>query len=119
MIKDIAFTVYAVTDIKRSREFYEGILGLVPGKDFPPKEDSAWIEYEVGSGVFAIGCSPEWKPSEDGASVAFEVEDFDVMIAKLKEHNLVFKVEPQEFPTCHMAVVKDPDGNHICIHKRK
>lgn len=28
-------------------------------------------------------------------------------------------VEPMESPVCHMAVVSDPDGNSVTIHRRK
>lgn len=116
-IKEIAFTVYAVNDMKKAKEFYEGILGLVPGSEF---NSDMWTEYEVGTGIFALGCMPDqWKTSPDGASVAFEVEDFEEAAKKLKDSGCQFKIEPSEFPTCHMAVVKDPDGNHVLIHKRK
>ncbi len=56
MIKDIAFTVYAVTDMKKSKAFYEGILGLVPGQEF---NSDTWTEYDLGAGTFALGCSPD------------------------------------------------------------
>ncbi len=116
-IKEIAFTVYAVNDMKKAKEFYEGVLGLVPGSEF---NSDTWTEYEVGTGIFALGCAPEqWKTSPDGASVAFEVEDFEEAAKNLKDAGAEFKIEPSEFPTCHMAVVKDPDGNHVLIHKRK
>lgn len=123
MIKEIAFTIYAVTDMKKARGFYEGVLGLVPSDEFPVKEDSQWIEYNIGKapneGTFAIGYAPgQWEPSKDGASVAFEVEDFDATIAKLKEAGCSFKIEPMDFPTCRMAVVLDPDGSSVGIHKR-
>lgn len=132
MIKNIAFTIYAVTDIPKARTFYEGILGLTPGTDFGPVTDeSSWIEYNLGKAdteadgtqtgeqTFAIGCSPDWKPSQDGAVISFEVDDFDEFIAKLKTANVSFKLEPQTFPTCSMAVIRDPDMNNIMIHKKK
>ncbi len=119
MIKDIAFTVYAVTDIEKARAFYEGILGLIPGSEFDGSKNPSWIEYNVGSGVFAVGSSPDWKPSEDGAVIAFEVENFEEMVQKLKDANIPFKLEPQSFPTCHMTVVSDPDKNRVLIHKKK
>lgn len=118
-IKEIAFSIYAVTDIKKSRAFYEGALELVPSPEFPVKDDSAWIEYGIGSGTLAIGCSPEWKPSTDGACVALEVDDFDKAIEKLKAADVPFFMEPQSFPTCNMAVINDPDKNKIVIHKKK
>ncbi len=119
MIKEIGFTIYAVSDMPRARAFYEGILGLVPSDEFPATPESKWIEYNIGSGTFTLGRSDDWKPSEDGAVVAFEVDDFDATIAKLKEAGVTFKLDAMEFPTCHMAVIKDPDGSNITIHKRK
>jgi predicted enzyme related to lactoylglutathione lyase len=51
--------------------------------------------------------------------VALEVEDFDAAIAQLKQHNVKFRIEPMDTPVCRMAMVFDPDGNTLCIHKRK
>lgn len=119
MIKNIAFTVYAVTDIPKARAFYEGVLGLTASDEFGGGDNPSWIEYNIGEGTFSIGCSPDWKPSEDGATLALEVDDFAEFTAGLKEKGVVFKMEPMEFPTCHMAVIKDPDLNNLIIHKRK
>src|SRR3954470_11823627 len=44
---------------------------------------------------------------------------FDAAITELKKAGIRFRVEPEETPVCHMAVVFDPDGNAVCIHKRK
>ena len=119
MIQEIAFTVYAVTDMARSRAFYEGMLGLKPSAQFNPTNSPNWIEYDLGQGTFAIGCSPEWPPSEVGASIAFEVADFDATVAALKKASVPFKGEPGSYPTCSMAVILDPDKNKILSHKRK
>jgi catechol 2,3-dioxygenase-like lactoylglutathione lyase family enzyme len=110
-VKDIAFTAYAVTDLARSREFYEGVLGLKPTM---LKEGMPWIEYELGPATLGIGVSEKWKPSRDGASIAIEVENFDEAIADLKSKGVEF-----EMPVCFMAVLRDPDGSKICIHHRK
>src|ERR1700726_4995623 len=114
---NIAFTGIPVTDIKRARAFYEGVLGLRPSADF---SEGVWIEYEIGDDTLAIGSvGDQWKPSPDGTSVAIEVDDFDEAIAELKKANVRFDAEPFESPVCHMAVVQDPDGNKIIIHKLK
>ena len=121
MIKEIAFTIYAVTDMPKSRAFYESALGLKTNDEFNGKDgkNENWIEYDVAGQTFAIGCSPDWKPSQDGATIAFNVDDFDAAIKKLKADSVPFFMEPQEFPTCHMAVITDPDKNKIVIHKKK
>ena len=113
---EIAFTGYAVTDLARSRKFYEEVLGLKPTS---LKEGVPWVEYDIGSGTLGIGVSEQWKPSRDGAAVALEVTDFDEAIAHLKSQDVTFEMGPLETPVCHMAVLRDPDGGKICIHKRK
>ena len=48
-IAEIPFVGYPVSDIKRAREFYEGILGLTPGaidQEIPEMPGKYWIEYE-------------------------------------------------------------------------
>jgi predicted enzyme related to lactoylglutathione lyase len=113
---EIAFTAYAVTDLARSRKFYEEVLGLKPTS---VKEGVPWVEYNIGPGTLGIGVSSQWKPSHDGASVALEVTDFDEAIAHIKAHGVTFEMGPLDLPSCQMAVLRDPDGGKICIHKRK
>ena len=43
---DIAFTSYPVTDLKRARQFYEGVLGLEQARFFG-KESTGFVEYSV------------------------------------------------------------------------
>lgn len=119
-VNEIAFSCYAVTDFTRARAFYEGVLGLKATSQYGEPGGNQWAEYEIGSGALAIGCAPGmFKPSPDGCSVALEVENFDDAIAALKKNNVTFRMEPIETPVCRMAMVFDPDGNTLCIHKRK
>jgi predicted enzyme related to lactoylglutathione lyase len=118
-VTEIAFTGYPVTNLKRARQFYEGVLGLTVSTIFGD-ENRAWVEYDVGPGTLAIGnIAPEWKPSPNGGSVGLEVDDFNGAVTRLKQHGVTFSVEPMESPVCHMAVVSDPDGNSVTIHRRK
>jgi len=115
--KKIAFTGIPVTDMKRARDFYEGVLGLRVSGEFG---EGIWVEYELGPDTIAIGSvGDQWKPSSDGTSVAIEVEDFEAAIKTLKAANTTFAAEGIESPVCRMAVVQDPDGNKIIIHKLK
>jgi predicted enzyme related to lactoylglutathione lyase len=118
-VTEIAFTGYPVTNIKRARQFYEEVLGLKATMVFGD-EKASWIEYDIGPGTLAItNFAPDWKPSPGGGSAALEVEDFEAATKTLKASAAVFHVQPMESPVCHMAVVADPDGNSITIHKRK
>lgn len=118
-ISEIAFTCYPVTDLKRARKFYEGTLGLAASRTFGD-DTTAWVEYDIGPGTLAIGnMEPEWKASAGGGGVGLEVDDFDAAIQQVKVAGYKFAAEPFESPVCRMAVVSDPDGNSVCLHKRK
>jgi predicted enzyme related to lactoylglutathione lyase len=119
-ITEIAFSCYPVTNMERARGFYEGVLGLQRTHHSGQPGGMEWSEYDIGSGTLAIGAgAPGWKPTADGCSVGLEVDDFDAAIANLRDRGVRFHLEPLETPVCRMAFVCDPDGNAICIHKRK
>ena len=113
-VLEVAFSCYAVTNLPRARAFYEGVLGLTPTAVTSPQ----WMEYEIGHHTLAIGSAPGWSPHPDGCTVGLEVADFDAAIVHLKAHGVVFRLEPMTTPVCRMAMVFDPDGNSVCIHKR-
>ena len=116
-IKNIAFIGIPVTDISRARKFYEEVLGLAVADEMM---GGKWIEYAVGDNTLAIAnVGEQWTPSDQGTGAALEVEDFDEAINHLTDQKVRFAAEPFETPCCHMAVVQDPDGNKLIIHKLK
>lgn len=118
-ITEIAFTGYPVTDVPRARAFYEGVLKLKTGVTFE-HEGRSWIEYDIGPGTLAISnmSGEQWKPSSDGPAIALEVADFDAAIAELRAAGVKFLIEPMDSGVCRMAIIADPDGNSLAIHKR-
>ena len=116
-IKAIGFVAIPVTDIEQARSFYEEVLGLRTSDEMM---GGKWIEYAVGDDTLAVAnVSDTWTPSDQGTGAAFEVEDFDDAIDRLKDQHVRFATEPFETPCCYMAVVQDPDGNKLIIHKLK
>ena len=116
-IKAIGFVAIPVTDIERARSFYEEVLGLKASDEMM---QGRWIEYDVGDDTLAItNVSDIWTPSDQGTGAALEVEDFDDAIKRLNDGHVRFVAEPFETPCCHMAVIHDPDGNKLIIHKLK
>lgn len=116
-VSGLAFVGIPVTDMKRARDFYEGILRLEVADTMM---DGNWVEYTLGNNTLAIASvGPEWAPSDQGTGAALEVDDFDAAIAYLKEQRVPFSTEPFESPCCRMAIVNDPDGNNVVIHKLK
>jgi predicted enzyme related to lactoylglutathione lyase len=116
-ITEIAFTGTPVTDMPRARAFYEGVLG------FKPTMESAggmWVEYDFGNGTFAIGCYGQaWKPAADGTCIAFEVDNLDETVGGLKARGIPVHMDVMDTPVCCFAIICDPDGNKIMLHKRK
>ena len=119
-VNEIAFTGYPVTDVARARRFYEGVLNLKPSTQFE-HEGKHWIEYDIGPGTLAISnmSGDKWKPSGNGPSIALEVDDFDAAINVLREARVKFALEPMDSGVCRMAIILDPDGNSLAIHKRR
>ena len=114
-IKKIAFVGIPVTDMKRARAFYEDVLGLQP---HPEMTGQHWTEYSIGDGTLAIACVGEqWKPSNEGTSAAFEVENLEEAIARFEERKIAY--DKVDSPVCRMAIIEDPDGNKLIIHKLK
>jgi predicted enzyme related to lactoylglutathione lyase len=115
---EFAFVSYPVTEEKRARNFYEGLLNLTPNGPPFRNAEGFWVEYEVGPHTLAL--SNFWKPeAKSGPCVAFEMENYDETVTALKAAGVVFEMETYETPVCHMCVVHDPDGNQVLIHKRK
>jgi predicted enzyme related to lactoylglutathione lyase len=116
MIKEVAFIAIAVSDAERARKFYQETLELRPAST---GMGGAWVEYELGETTIGVGCHPNWKPSRDGTTVAFEVDDIDAAITTLMERGVEFDMDKTETPVCWMAQFRDPDGNKLVLHKRK
>lgn len=116
-VREIGFVAIPVTDMERARKFYEGVLGLKESGRFLEEK---WIEYGIGKDTLCIASiSDTWTPSDQGTGAALEMENFDEAIAELKKANVTFAMDAFESPVCHMAIVQDPDGNKLMIHKLK
>ncbi len=118
MLRKVAFTMYPVRDMPRARAFYEDTLGLPPSKY---GENSPWVEFDLpGGGCLAITTVTPNEPSASaGGTIAFEVEDLPALVAELKAKGVAFAAEGIESPVCRMAIIKDPDGIAIILHKLK
>jgi predicted enzyme related to lactoylglutathione lyase len=116
MLKKVAFTMYPVEDTARAREFYETKLGLKVGMK---SSDGVWTEYDLpGGGCFALFRGDQVKPSASaGGSVAFEVEDMDRLVSRLKAEGVTILQENIVSPVCRMTIVRDSEGNSLVLHQ--
>jgi predicted enzyme related to lactoylglutathione lyase len=82
-VKALAFVGIPVTDMKRARAFYEGVLGLKVSEEMM---GGKWVEYSLGNNTLAIASvGPQWLPSDQGTGAALEVENFDEAVESLKD----------------------------------
>lgn len=115
MITKIEFTGTPVSDIKRARAFYENTLGLNPTRE---ALGGKLVEYHLGTGIFTIAClGAEWKPSADGTFVAFEVDNLEAEVERLRHKGVTLITDIIEIPTSRFVLILDPDGNKIMMHK--
>lgn len=109
--------MYPVEDMERARKFYEETMQFKMSKS---SVEGAWIEYDMpGGGCFAITTLAQGvKPSSNaGGSIAFEVEDLDKLVARLKSEGVKFKLDTFTSPVCKMAVMLDSEGNALTLHQ--
>jgi predicted enzyme related to lactoylglutathione lyase len=116
MLKKVAFTMYPVIDPERARHFYEETLGLARGSQ---AGNGDWTEYDLpGGGCLALYATKDIQPSAGaGGSVAFEVQDLDALVARLKTAGVQFKADEIKSPVCRMAVILDSEGNSLILHQ--
>lgn len=111
------YIFYNVTDLQRSIAFYRDILGLKV-----TDEQKQWAEFDTGNLALAIGvfgATNDPKIIKNSASAALSVDDVKAAVEYLKGKGVKVVNEAMDFPPCHMAIIEDPDGNQIILHKRK
>jgi catechol 2,3-dioxygenase-like lactoylglutathione lyase family enzyme len=118
--RKIAFVTYpAVKDIEKTKRFYTLLLGIEGVSHSGQDSDGpwTWVEYDLPEGgCFAISNMRCAIPSV-GSNVAFEVDDVDDILKSLPSE--VIKERPFDTGVCRMAVIYDPEGNTVILHKIK
>jgi len=116
MFEKVAFTMYAVEDPVRARDFYENTLGLKIGSN-GAHGSIRWMEFDLpGGGCLALTNATGQKPG-GGGMIALEVSDLDAVIADLKEKGVTFRSDIIKGPRCRMSNILDSEGNGIVLHQ--
>ena len=118
MFKKVAFTMYPIRDVARARRFYEETLGLKLGAN-GHQGDKWWIEYDLpGGGCVALtNFIPDEPSAGAGGTIAFEVEDLDALMTRLKGEGVKFLSGVIHGPHCRMATCLDSEGNSLLLHQ--
>ncbi len=113
--------VVAVKDLKKAKEFYEGVLGLSPEHE----QEGVASVYRCGNGNLQVYQS-EFAGTNQATSASWEAEDVKAVAEELKTKGVVFehydsmpgvKLEGDVHVIGEMqaAWFKDPDGNILCV----
>ncbi len=108
MIKGICHVTFSVSDMKRTVNFYENVLGL--------KKKAEWGNYvifDVGGVEFSFGLRERFQ-------MYLLVDDVDVAYKALKDKGVQFVSEPKDqFWGGRTAEFADPDGNKFILESFK
>lgn len=110
------FISVPVTDMERAKTFYRDTLGL------SPVDERGFPEYQLGENISvylvdmtAIGSS---FTGPNTAGFALRVADVAEARKELETKGVAFDGETVDTGVCHMAFLRDPDGNAITLHRR-
>ena len=119
-VRGTDFVVYQISDLDRSIAFYRDTLGLELEAVI---EEVGWAEFSVQPTTLALSDpakhQPGAKPRPGGASIFLAVDDVGAALDELRAKDVPVILEAFESPVCWLAVVADPDGNPVGLHKRK
>ncbi|HZS43304.1 MAG TPA: VOC family protein [Candidatus Paceibacterota bacterium] len=112
----VDYIYHDVSDLSKALVFYKDVLGLKS-----TFEGDKFAEFDLSNVTLTIGNFAEEKPKEkkEGPSVGLAVDDVGEAIKYLKSKGVKVLQDFIDTPVCHMAMITDPDGNQITIHKRK
>jgi catechol 2,3-dioxygenase-like lactoylglutathione lyase family enzyme len=112
-VERVDFVSIAVRDLARARAFYGEVLALPPGGPAPDV-------FVAGNVTLAL-----WAPEADGepfsanqAGLALRVADVAAARHALEAEGVEFLGDTVDTGVCHMAFLRDPDGNVLILHRR-
>jgi predicted enzyme related to lactoylglutathione lyase len=114
-VEHVDFISVPTQDVERSKHFYGELLGLELEKETP-----VGAEYRAGQVTLGI-----WAPESQGleftpnqSGFALRVADVAAAREELEGKGVGFDMETFDTGVCHMALMRDPDGNQVILHRR-
>jgi catechol 2,3-dioxygenase-like lactoylglutathione lyase family enzyme len=112
------FITVPVTDVERSKQFYAETLGL----PWINEGSQQWPEFQLGENVSLYLMDPtnigQTFQGPHTAHIALRVPDVAETRRELEGRGVRFEGDVLDTGVCHMAFFKDPDGNHLMLHRR-
>ena len=119
-VTGVDFVSIPSNEIAAARAFYSDVLGLEASQVYQrPGRDADGAEFETGTVTLALlncpGLGIEFRPNT--VPVALQVGDVPAARAELEGKGVTFD-DTIDSGVCHMAHVRDPDGNVLMLHHR-
>ena len=111
-VERVDFFNIATTDAERSRAWYRDTFGLEPDPENPD---------ELTAGQVTLTF---WQPEDEGIEFKPDIAGFALRVADVDEARAELEAKGVECVgsgdtgVCKMAVVLDPDGNAVILHRR-
>jgi catechol 2,3-dioxygenase-like lactoylglutathione lyase family enzyme len=99
-----------VSDLNQAKDFYENVLGFVPGAYYEPTK---WQPYMFGDQYFAIREVESKRPHEDLDITNFELEDVEELWSRVQGSAEVAEPLASTPYGTYKFVIKDPDGYRL------
>ncbi len=114
-LERVDFVSFLTQDIQRAKRFYEETLGFEIETEGP--HDMEFKAGQVTLDIFDPASQGQpFAPSLGG--LALRVPDVVAARAQLEEKGVEFAGATIDTGVCHMALFRDPDGNHLMLHRR-
>jgi predicted enzyme related to lactoylglutathione lyase len=113
-VKGVRAVHYSVTDVARSRAFYERALGC----KVKFADGSRWVQFEGSGAALALASAEEAAPGQTGAVVVFDTDDLDGACRQIVEAG--GRIVDRRDMGSHgvVATFTDPEGNIAQIFAR-
>lgn len=124
--KDSVDLGIVVSDINKSLDFYQGLLGLEKSEELPTPFGTLHRLHFGNSDIKLI--DPKAVPPAGTIGleqqlgfryITFVIKDISTMCSELKDKGVEFTIPETEFrPGVRVAMIKDPDGNIVELVQR-
>ena len=114
-VEHVDFISIPTQDVPRAKRFYGELLGLRAREGHARRRR---VPRRPGDArdLGAREPGPAVQPNQSG--FALRVADVAEARRELEERASTFDMETFDTGVCHMALMRDPDGNQIILHRR-
>ena len=117
-VNAVDFVHYSVSDLAELLPFYRDTLGLhLELVD----EEAGWAEFAVPPTTLVlleVNENAPLPPGPGGVALSISVDDVNRATSELRDAGGSILEEPFVDEACDMAIVADPDGNPLVLHRR-